>query len=382
MKQSIVLIFVFGIFSCTKHQQDQIYINPALFKITEIQLSEYAEDVQYIPLSFEIPIKSIRAIDFCDNFIFIGTGTEGMLVYNNDGSLYKKIGNKGRGPGEYYSVNSFSIDPKNKLVYLLDAGPSAKIMVYTFNGVFKYEFSNAHLNGVFQKIVFQNERLYLFEIVIAGSATYDWVEIDLHGEVISKKINSIPKFSTMATLMINPIYLFNGGIGYWNQYNDTIFCIKNSKNSARLFFAKGEHRLPFDNNIDLSNFFLPINIVESNNYIWIVEFNRPKNEVIIIDKNKGSSKLVNSIKNKDTVLPGIFNDLDGGGNFEPRSYNNSDGDEYLVGWVEAYQLKANVASETFNKTTAKYPEKKKELKKLANGLTENDNPVLMLVKLK
>ena len=30
----------------------------------------------------------------------------------------------------------------------------------------------------------------------------------------------------------------------------------------------------------------------------------------------------------------------------------------------------------------KYPEKKKQLEKLANSLNENDNPVLMLVKLK
>jgi hypothetical protein len=34
------------------------------------------------------------------------------------------------------------------------------------------------------------------------------------------------------------------------------------------------------------------------------------------------------------------------------------------------------------KITSKYPEKKKELEKLANSLNENANPVLMLVKLK
>jgi len=34
------------------------------------------------------------------------------------------------------------------------------------------------------------------------------------------------------------------------------------------------------------------------------------------------------------------------------------------------------------KLRSKHPEKKKELEKLANSLDENDNPVLMLVKLK
>ena len=41
-----------------------------------------------------------------------------------------------------------------------------------------------------------------------------------------------------------------------------------------------------------------------------------------------------------------------------------------------------VASETFKNSTPKYPEKKEELEKLAASLDENDNPVLILVKLK
>lgn len=39
-------------------------------------------------------------------------------------------------------------------------------------------------------------------------------------------------------------------------------------------------------------------------------------------------------------------------------------------------------SNEFINPTSKYPEKKKELERLANSLSENDNPVLMLVKLK
>ena len=50
--------------------------------------------------------------------------------------------------------------------------------------------------------------------------------------------------------------------------------------------------------------------------------------------------------------------------------------------VNPFQLKAHLASEKFKNSTPLYPEKKKELEKLANRLNENDNPVLMLVKLK
>jgi hypothetical protein len=41
-----------------------------------------------------------------------------------------------------------------------------------------------------------------------------------------------------------------------------------------------------------------------------------------------------------------------------------------------------MGSEEFKNSTPKYPEKKKELEKLASSLDENDNPVLMLIQLK
>ena len=54
----------------------------------------------------------------------------------------------------------------------------------------------------------------------------------------------------------------------------------------------------------------------------------------------------------------------------------------LISWIDTIKVKAHVASEAFKNSTPKYPEKKKELEKLANSLKETDNPVLMLVRLK
>ena len=51
-----------------------------------------------------------------------------------------------------------------------------------------------------------------------------------------------------------------------------------------------------------------------------------------------------------------------------------DGTEYLISWINSFELKAHVDSEAFKDSTTKYPEKKKELEKLADSLDENDNP--------
>jgi hypothetical protein len=54
----------------------------------------------------------------------------------------------------------------------------------------------------------------------------------------------------------------------------------------------------------------------------------------------------------------------------------------MVYYTEAFELKSHVASDAHKNATPKYPEKKKELERLAGSLNENDNPVLMIVKLK
>jgi hypothetical protein len=80
--------------------------------------------------------------------------------------------------------------------------------------------------------------------------------------------------------------------------------------------------------------------------------------------------------NNPLFTSGLYNDIDGGPRFFPTKQVN---DSTMLMWVKANELKDHVASDDFKKTTVKYPEKKKELEKLANSLKETDNPVLMFV---
>jgi len=104
--------------------------------------------------------------------------------------------------------------------------------------------------------------------------------------------------------------------------------------------------------------------------------------------NKGGLALINK-KTKETFLiyleneyDGIVNNLDGGSNFQPIGYFTEFGQEYLVGFLEPYRLKAHVASDEFKSSVPKYLEKKKELQKIADSLEETDNQIVVLVRLK
>ena len=57
-----------------------------------------------------------------------------ILRFDKSGSFMNRIGQRGRGPGEYSYINDFHIDPLSNLVELLESG--GQIMRYHYNGAF------------------------------------------------------------------------------------------------------------------------------------------------------------------------------------------------------------------------------------------------------
>ncbi|MGV8137989.1 MAG: hypothetical protein AB2L20_22490 [Mangrovibacterium sp.] len=109
-------------------------------------------------------------------------------------------------------------------------------------------------------------------------------------------------------------------------------------------------------------------------FLVVIAFDIEKVQLIIANK---SDKL-----NHNWGGPGIIDDISCGNAFVPKENHLLKKGNYISGWEFSYEIKAYVASETFKNAIPKSPKKKKELEKLANSLNENDNPVLMLVKLK
>ena len=62
------------------------------------------------------------------------------------------------------------------------------------------------------------------------------------------------------------------------------------------------------------------------------------------------------------------------------NYNEMNKNATLSGFILVLKLLTTTIISSLR--DCKYPEKKKQLEELANSLNENDNPVLMLVKLK
>ncbi len=152
-----------------------------------------------------------------------------------------------------------------------------------------------------------------------------------------------------------------------------------------MYFAKGDFRMPHQviPLEDAGKFFNLRLMIKTKSFLFIgyqlqkqiytSYINKNERDLITLGRT-GSSSLFD--------LQGITNDIDGGPPFPPFYYFQGKGEEILIGWIHAFSLKTHVESEAFKNSNPKYPEKKKQIEKLAASLDENDNPVLMLVKLK
>ena len=109
----------------------------------------------------------------------------------------------------------------------------------------------------------------------------------------------------------------------------------------------------------LHNFLNPFNLFEFGDFIYY-EFG------VTINGNHDLFSFIGSKKNnfKALVVPyeGLINDIDGGPNIWPKTIKD---DNTIVSWIEAFKFKEYIASDAFKNSIPKYPDKKKELEKLA-----------------
>lgn len=380
MRSSWMLILILLAFSCKTKDNDLYVFDPGYLTDNKITLTDIADDISYIALDNSYLISLIYKCYFINNSIYLSAKDIGILVFNHEGKILRKIGAIGRGPGEYTLYTQFKVDDKRGTVYVKDSGNLIK--VYSGSGNFLRSISAGEYGGNIDLIEFQNSSLIAFNFLQFGNAKYNWIIMDTLGNLIKTKERAIPIF-TSNWLGESGSYRFKNSIFYWDQYNDTVFSILPDLNYRASFIINpGEHRLPranFNPEGKLSQYMLIRSIIETNHYIIIrYSFNK-KGIIALIEKNSRGSYLSYW---ETTDIGGIINDLDGGTKFFPKSYFSENDNEYLLGLVHPYYLKNYISTNEFKNSIPKYPEKKKELEKLANSLKENDNPVLMLVRLK
>jgi len=391
MKKVASILLVLILFSCQKSKktgETVLRIELHNFKEGHISLSEIGNEIEYYPLENQLPIGIIYSYKIINNFIYAAIKDVGVVRFSKDGKLNRQYGKIGKGPGEYVFCLKFTVDERTGIVYVMDHKMN-DIEVYNEHGDYTrnvklpVDDDGFRLDG----IEFFSTSLFMAQSINMGRGDHDWVILDTLGNKITQKRNPYPEFNGRIGGMTT-LSEFNGNILYWDNFKDTVFHVHpDFTYSPVCVISKGKHKFPMTtegyNPVDVffkkePNYIYLYTFLETNQFFFLhYELNRIQ-KLAVIDKKSGTGTVTDLTDSEN----GIDNDLDNGLPFIPEKYFEIGNEKYLAAFIQPFELKAHVDSEDFKNSTPKYPEKKKELEQLANSLDENDNPVLMLVKLK
>jgi hypothetical protein len=390
LRIAIFLLISFGCQDSKKVHDGLIVFNLKNYNINteSIHLSKLGiESIQYISLQTDtnIIISNIFNIKFSDSSFFILDLKGRIFQFDNYGHFINQIGTIGKGPGEYIYPSDFDIDKSNKQVFVIPmVREKPTIIIYSFEGEF---LKTIRCPDFTKKICYSNDQILCWSDNWVGKVKNinNMFLVNIEGETTKcfpdkYKYNNFKYPNGFIREFFS--YNFNKSVYIKELYSDTIFVLHDKKLEPKIIIDHGGKTISasvrgginnHDDFIEVNkNYSKEINLFQFGNYIY--------SEFIINDIMYG---FIGSFLRKDNfyfdVNTGIINDIDGGPNIRLRAIKN---DNTLITWFDAYKLKAHVASEDFKNSIPKFQEKKKELEKLAASLNENDNPVLMLVKLR
>lgn len=385
------LILSLLVISCktptTKESNQIITFNlKYLPKPSEVKLSDLGFDnIEYVPMetSEQCMIPMINDIRLGDNYFLIHFFTN-VYMFKYDGKFVTKIGNEGRGPNEFTVVHDLDINENNQDIYMID-GWQKKFYVFSETG----KFIKTLRAPVLAAIVFRftNNGILGYNSNSFGNIENSYNLIDTSGIIIKDFPNmySWKKIQNITTIFDeNLFYRFNKKLYKKEVYSDTIYVFENMEFKPHIIIEHGDKllspkaRSEYDTETLSRKFISQKNLFEFGNFIYYEFTYDPKIRGNNTFKGFIGSKLDNTQYFFD-LNRGIINDLDGGPNICPKSVKD---DTTIVSWIDASKLKAHVASAGFKNSTPKYPDKKKDLERMASSLKETDNPVLVIVRLK
>lgn len=380
-KLLLFLILIVALFSgCSMQKIDNIGVIDLLSQPSDklTKLSEIASDVEYIPLqtSKNSLISYIQDLKTDSTRFYIYILTK-ILCFDKKGKFLYELDNTGRGPEEYIYINDWDISPENNLLLIC---ANRKILLYNNTGNSFVFIKSLSFNKILPKADFipgQNAILLSF-FSPSGNEPLRNVLINFYGDTLKVRQNCykyiLSKNMGFGMTWDNLIYNYNNTIHFKEMLSDTVFTLDQNKEVKPYLIlnSHGKHLTPQAlanfSFIHLFDYIQIVNIMEVPRYIL---YNYGYTTTIYFEIY---DKVLNKIFGIDTKAF-LIDDITGGVNFEPKfCYNGK-----LYSWIDAVILKNYVSSESFIKSEGKNLEKKKTLKRLADSLSDTDNPVLIVV---
>lgn len=381
-----------------------------------INLSEIATEIRYIPLETTDSslLPELPRIIY-ERGHFYAVSHYNIVIFDSCGNYLKTIDRRGRGPQEYNSILSTYIDPGTGDISMYAVCPDQKLSVLTYS--LESELLSRHLSDSIKMgapILFMkkdgNKLLFSYNVSVSDSVQPYATIFDTSGTVLKRLFKpKLDYYKRMYNELSNRInkegfhldvnalkrivphsFKYKKSTRFFFFENDTIFSLDSSLNYNPLYvfnYGKYKNIEEFDGkksrgkHIDLNDG----KIVETNNLL-MMQFNlrdyahepfeivrqssarSTKNTLsyAVYDKNRGKLTLMNA---PIPAKPGFKEDFESGPPFFPMYIS---ADMYAISIIYPAKLKAFADS---HKVSPK-------LKSIADNLKEEDNPVIVMVKMK
>lgn len=343
-----------------------------------LKLSQIADSVKYIRLS-TTPDSYLgeitKAIVTSNNIIISDRYTNSICVYDINGTFHNKIGSLGSETGQYTFIGDICFDESTGKVFI--HGNPDKILGYSLDNKYLGSFGLAEYFVCYT--YFSQGRFITY---ISYPNTYDkrqssCIVVDENGRIVKSLLRQRHSFGKIKIGPFSNTYKMQDTICFWEAIDDVVYGVTDKLEIIPRFVLNlGSERISkkaFKTRESLNTAIREgattlVSFVETSKFII---FNLVKNK---FKKVCFYNKVDGSVFDIDYANGILFNDLDQGPNFQLIEQINQN---TLLCILFPHEINS------WRKSFLKIPGQEiHPLEKITNGISEMDNPVLVIINLK
>ena len=399
MKKTIFLLIGLILFACKEEQteslrnKDLITIDFESSLVDKLKFSQFVDTIEFIPLETtdESLISDVNRIVYADSLYYIHSTRSLMdsklLVFNSSGQFCRKISQRGYGPGEYIDITDFLVTDEYVVI-----ATNFKLIKYDKQGRFFKEYKIEQQVKEFLERKDSSYLVYNFGSDRKGFTLLNQMNDEgvVEARFFKRKENEVKISSNRINLRSLIFYDNSYYLNY--PYKDTIFEIQNEnvrpfyyvnygnkQIPEELFDLSDEHDVMIKKLSSLDDYICLTSFGLAEHYLYIGSHNKYYQAYITLySKNTGKTisarKLEDDMFFKGNIFPLTFRLL---------PHNSDNGDilwevepSYLIEGYRKYM--SNLSEPRRAEFKSKYP----DLVKMCTTLKEDDNPVLLRIKVK
>ncbi len=384
-----------------------IDVNAGLKNQVPMKLSDFADSIAYISLKGlpRVPIGWVINLEMTtDNLFVLASDVTGLLRFNRKGELLNRIGKFGNGPGELSMGSDFSLSPSESRVFF-QRNFTKNLLSFSYDGKF-IEDLNLDKNRLSSRtIILAPNRILQLGAKVAPPEPippgyYEANLIDKKGTAIQKVASPLTNTPDWRSRPRANKIGFSGErseVWYKNRYlfdaygSDTLYEATSAGIVPRYYLNKGKFSGPkwmkdlFKSRTEsyAGDFLTTQGVFESDAFLLFRGRLKESCHLIRVNKSNntaGSMKATGIPQNAPypSTLK-IPNDLDGGISFFPE-FTNREGTIWIC-TLSAVDYREEIKA-LADKGKIELRNKSNKAVALYNTLTDDDNPVVVLVYLK